>query len=117
MAQLLALLGRPRQLLLLYAWHPLVIWEFAGSGHVDAIAIGFIALAFLAWHKRSNLGAGLMLACATLVKLFPVVLIPALLKQGRWKIAIVFAARIITVISRISALDQGPSWGCAWIHA
>ena len=105
-AQLLALLGRPRQLLLLYAWHPLVIWEFAGSGHVDAIAIGFIALAFLAWHKRSNLGAGLMLACATLVKLFPVVLIPALLKQGRWKIAIVFAATIIT--GYLAYLSVGP---------
>jgi len=94
-AQLLTLLGRPRQLLLLYAWHPLVVWEFAGSGHVDAIAIGFIALTFLAWQKRSNLGAGFMLACATLVKLFPVVLIPALLKQGRWRIAIVFATTII----------------------
>src|SRR5215217_514048 len=94
-AQLLTLLGRPRQLLLLYAWHPLVVWEFAGSGHVDAIAIGFIALTFLAWQKRSNLGAGFMLACATLAKLFPVVLIPALLKQGRWRIAIVFATTII----------------------
>ena len=70
-ASLLNLLGRPRQLLLLYAWHPLVVWEFAGSGHVDAIAIGFIALAFLAWQKRSDLGAGFLLACATLVKLFP----------------------------------------------
>jgi hypothetical protein len=66
-ASLLNLLRRPRQLLLLYAWHPLVIWEFAGSGHVDAIAIGFIALAFLAWQRRSDLGAGVLLACATLV--------------------------------------------------
>ena len=94
-AQLLTLLGRPRQLLLLYAWHPLVIWEFAGSGHVDAIAIGFIALAFLAWHKRSNFGAGFMLACATLTKLFPVVLLPAMLKHGRWRTALVFLATIV----------------------
>jgi len=94
-AQLLSLLGRPRQLLLLYAWHPLVVWEFAGSGHVDAIAIGFIALAFLAWQKRSSAGAGFMLACATLVKLFPVVLVPAMLKRGRWRIAIVFVTTIL----------------------
>src|ERR1044072_561859 len=52
---LLNLLGRPRQLVLLYAWHPLCVWEFAGSGHVDAIAIAFIALAILAWKKRSDL--------------------------------------------------------------
>src|SRR5215212_7155975 len=105
-AQLLALLGRPRQLLLMYAWHPLVVWEFAGSGHVDAIAIGFIALTFLAWQKRSNLGAGFMLACATLVKLFPVVLIPALLKRGRWIIAIVFATTIVA--GYLAYLSVGP---------
>lgn len=82
-AQLLALLERPRQLVLMYAWHPLVVWEFAGSGHVDAISIAFIALAFLAWQRRSDLGAGFALGCATLVKLFPVVLSPAMLKRRR----------------------------------
>src|SRR5690349_10988897 len=105
-AQLLTLLGRPRQLLLLYAWHPLVIWEFAGSGHVDAISIGFIALAFLAWHNKSNLGAGLTLACATLSKLFPIVLIPAMLKRGRWRIAFYFVTAI--VVSYLAYLSVGP---------
>jgi hypothetical protein len=106
-AQLLTLLGRPRQLLLLYAWHPLVVWEFAGSGHVDAIAIAFIALAFLVWQKKSDLGAGFTLACATLVKLFPVVIVPAMLKRGRWKIAPIFAATII--IGYLVYLSVGPT--------
>jgi len=106
-AQLLALLGRPRQLLLMYAWHPLVIWEFAGSGHVDAISIAFIALAFLAWQRKSDLGAGLTLACATLVKLFPVVLVPTVLKRDRWRIAPVFAATI--VIGYLAYLSVGPA--------
>ena len=105
-AQLLTLLGRPRQLLLMYAWHPLVVWEFAGSGHVDAIAIAFIALAFLAWQKRSNPGAGFMLACATLAKLFPVVLVPAMLKRGRWRIASVFTITII--VGYLAYLSVGP---------
>ena len=105
-AQLLTLLGRPRQLLLMYAWHPLVVWEFAGSGHVDAIAIGLIALAFLAWHRKSNLGAGFTLACATLVKLFPIVLVPAMLKRGRWRIAIVVATTIIS--GYLAYLSVGP---------
>jgi alpha-1,6-mannosyltransferase len=105
-ASLLNLLGRPRQLLLLYAWHPLVVWEFAGSGHVDAIAIGFIALAFLAWQRRSDLGAGFLLACATLVKLFPLVLLPAMLMRGRWKIVPVFAATI--VVCYLAYLSVGP---------
>ncbi len=106
-AQLLALLGRPRQLLLMYAWHPLVVWEFAGSGHVDAISIAFIALAFLAWQRKSDLGAGFALACATLVKLFPVVLVPTVLKRDRWRIAPVFAATII--IGYLAYLSVGPT--------
>jgi hypothetical protein len=91
---------------LLYAWHPLVVWEFAGSGHVDAIAIGFIALAFLAWQRRSDLGAGFLLASATLVKLFPLVLLPAMLKRGRWKIVPIFAATII--VGYLAYLSVGP---------
>ena len=105
-AQLLTLLGRPRQLLLMYAWHPLVIWEFAGSGHVDAVAICFIALAFLALQKRSNLGTGFSLACATLVKLFPLVLVPAMLKPSRWKIALAFATTII--LGYLAYISVGP---------
>lgn len=106
-AQLLNLLGRPRQLLLLYAWHPLVIWEFAGSGHVDAISIAFMALAFLAWQKKSDVGAGILLACATLTKLFPVVLLPALLERGRWRIAAIFVATI--VVGYLVYLSVGPT--------
>ena len=104
--QLLQLLGRPRQLLLLYAWHPLVVWEFAGSGHLDAIFICFMALAFLAWQRKSDVGAGFALACATLSKLFPVVLLPALLKQGRWKIVPVFVVTIVA--GYLAYLSVGP---------
>jgi alpha-1,6-mannosyltransferase len=106
-AQLLTLLGRPRQLLLMYAWHPLVVWEFAGSGHLDAIAICFIALAFLAWQRKSDLGAGFMLACATLVKLFPIVLVPAMLRRDRWRTALVFVTTII--VGYLAYLSVGPT--------
>ena len=105
--QLLTVFGRARQLVLMYAWHPLVVWEFAGSGHLDAIAICFIALAFLAWQKRSDLGAGFMLGCATLVKFFPIVLVPALLKRARWRIAPVFAATIIA--GYLAYISVGPT--------
>ena len=105
-AQLLTLLGRPREYLLLYAWHPLVVWEFAGSGHLDAISICFIALAFLAWQRKSDLGSGFLLACATLVKLFPVVLVPAMLKRGRWKIVPVFVGTIVA--GYLAYLSVGP---------
>jgi hypothetical protein len=94
-AQLLVSFGLARERILLYAWHPLVIWEFAGSGHVDAIAIAFIALAFLAWRRNAHLGAGVALACATLTKLIPLVLFPALLPKGRWRVILAFVATIV----------------------
>src|SRR5690349_1962270 len=65
-----------------------------------------MALAFLAWQKKSDLGAGFALACATLSKLFPVVLLPALLKQGRWKIVPVFVTTIVA--GYLAYLSVGP---------
>ena len=36
---LLAARGRPRELVLVYAWHPLPIVEFAASGHLDVFGV------------------------------------------------------------------------------
>src|SRR5205085_8955923 len=50
-AAILALLrcdGLPPERVLIYAWHPLPIWEFAGAGHIDAAAIAFLCLALFA---------------------------------------------------------------------
>jgi hypothetical protein len=105
-AHLLISFGLARERILLYAWHPLVIWEFAGSGHADAIAIAFIALALLAWRRNAHLGAGAALACAALTKLFPLVLFPALLRQGRWKVSAAFVATI--VLAYLAYLSVGP---------
>ena len=47
--QLLAAAGLPAIRIVVYAWHPLPIWEFAGSGHIDAAIIAFVALAL--WSR------------------------------------------------------------------
>ena len=78
MAALLAMAGRPREHILLYAWAPLPVWEFAGNGHIDAASLGFLALALLAAAKRKTLLAGVMLGAATLCKFLPLVVTPAL---------------------------------------
>jgi alpha-1,6-mannosyltransferase len=93
--QLLASFGLPRQRVLLYAWHPLTVWEFAGSGHLDAIAVAFISLALLAHYRKAAAASGLTLAGAALVKMFPSVLFPALYKWRDWKMPLVFALAIV----------------------
>jgi alpha-1,6-mannosyltransferase len=97
--QLLASSGIPRQRILIYAWHPLAVWEFSGSGHLDAIAIAFIALALLARRRNSEVGVGLTLACATLTKFFPIVLAPVLYKRGGWKMPLTFAITVVLAYS------------------
>src|SRR3989475_417334 len=95
LAQVLASFGLPRQRVLLYAWHPLAVWEFAGSGHADSIAIAFIALALLARRRNSEIGTGISLAGATLGKAFPFVLFPAFYKRWSWKVPLVFLTTIV----------------------
>jgi alpha-1,6-mannosyltransferase len=104
--QLLASFGLPRERILIYTWHPLVVWEFAGSGHVDAIAIAFITLALLARRKNMDFLAGATVACAALVKFFPLVLLPALYKRWSWKMPLAFAITI--VVAYLPYLSVGP---------
>jgi hypothetical protein len=93
--ELLASFGMPRQRVLIYAWHPLVVWEFAGSGHVDPLAFAFIALALLARRRNWETATGVALGLATLAKLFPLVLFPAFYKRWGWKMPVALAVTII----------------------
>lgn len=76
--KLLHLLGRPREQAILFAWCPLLIWEIAGSGHLDAAAMAFIGLALLFRYQQRPVLTGLFLALAVLTKFYPAVLFPAL---------------------------------------
>jgi hypothetical protein len=94
--ELLASFGMARQRILIYAWHPLAVWEFAGSGHIDPLAFAFIALALLARRRNWETATGISLGLATLAKLFPIVLFPALYKRWGWKMP---CALVVTIIA------------------
>jgi hypothetical protein len=104
--EMLSSFGFSRQRVLIYAWHPLAVWEFAGSGHADALAIAFIALALLARRKDAESLTGVLLACATCVKLFPIVLFPALYIRRSWKMPLAFVATVL--IAYLPYLSVGP---------
>jgi hypothetical protein len=76
-------LGIPRERILVYAWCPLTIWEFAGNGHLDAAAMALIVLALLFRYRRNPVLTGVFLALAILTKLYPAVLLPALYQRGK----------------------------------
>lgn len=75
---LLRRLNLPRELVLLYAWCPVCIWEFGSSGHLDAMVIALIVFAFYFRHRSQPVLTGLFLGLAIFTKFYPLVLFPAL---------------------------------------
>ena len=94
--RLLALRAISPTRILLFAWHPVPIWEFAGSGHVDAIALACICLALLAAETRRPILAGIALGGAALVKFFPVLVGPALYRRWDWRLPV---AGFVTIVA------------------
>jgi hypothetical protein len=76
--RLLRRMGRPAEQVLLFAWCPLLAWEIALAGHVDAAVFAFIVLALLFRHRRQPVWTGAFLGLAVMTKFYPIVLLPAL---------------------------------------
>ena len=67
-----------------YAWNPLAILEYAGSGHNDPTAMVWLAAAFLLAEARPTLSA-LALAAGVMVKFAPLVALPYLMRRWPWR--------------------------------
>jgi hypothetical protein len=80
--RMLTIAGLDPARVLIYAWNPLSVWEFAGNGHVDAMAIGLLAVAMLARTRGrdalTGVATGALLGLAVLVKFLPLIAAPAL---------------------------------------
>ena len=104
----LTLAGLPRERILIYAWNPLALWSFASDGHVDAIAVGLLGLALWLRARRRDGWAGAVLGCATLVKFFPLVVVPAFLRGGRlWRPALAGTAVIVALYALYISVGAG----------
>ena len=105
---LLARAGQPRVRILIYAWNPLVLWSFALDGHVDALAVGLLALALLARARHRDGLAGAILAGAVLVKFLPVVVAPAFIRGGRlWRPALAGLTVIVALYAPYLSAGAG----------
>ncbi len=96
LAGLTSLWRKPAHYLIIYAWHPLVLFSGAGEGHIDMLHIFFIATALLFFElgeqaktprNRKNARAALffMLGCAVMAKYLAVVLLPFLTTRRNLK--------------------------------
>lgn len=97
--------GLPLSRVLIYAWHPLPIWEFSSQAHLDAAATALLMLGIWAAVNRRQGLTGALFAMAALVKYFPVVLLPALWRRWDWRLpaALVATTAVIALPYMTSA--------------
>lgn len=86
--------GLPEAGIVVWAWNPLAIWEFAGNGHIDAAAAGLLAVAMLLIRWRGGLLAGVALGAAILTKFLPLAVAPVFWPLGKFRTA---GATIVTM--------------------
>jgi hypothetical protein len=67
-----------------YAWNPMVLVEYAGTGHNDPTALAWLVAAFVLRDRRP-VASALAFAAAVLVKLAPLVALPFLLREWPWR--------------------------------
>ena len=93
---------------ILYAWHPLAIFEVGSSGHVDVLAVLLLLVALHARLSRRPILTGAGIAAAALVKYYALVAAPALL-TGNWRRDLKFAAGVVgtTVLAYVPYLSVG----------
>jgi alpha-1,6-mannosyltransferase len=74
--------GRNYQIAI-YAWNPLVVVEFASSGHNDAFAVAGVVATLLIIRRLPAMST-LTLTAGALSKAFPIVLLPLALFRAGW---------------------------------
>lgn len=83
---LLRRLGQPPSRVLAYAWHPLAVWEIAGSAHVDGamVAVMMLGIWIAAVLRRPVAGAA-TIAVAALMKPLAALALPFAWKPWDWR--------------------------------
>ena len=105
-AWLLRRAGRPAAGVLVYAWNPLPIWEYAGNGHIDGASLGFMALAILVAATSRRGWAGAVLGLAILCKLLPAAIFPAFWRRWDWPM-LAGAVLLIAALYGLYGIDAG----------
>lgn len=106
LAWLLARKGLDPARVLLYAWSPLPIVEFALEGHLDALAMTFALLAVLSasrvdWKGRTL--TGFLVGMGALMKIYPLVLLIPLVNLRSWRreVPLVLACMITIIVGYV----------------
>ncbi|TXD38031.1 methyltransferase domain-containing protein [Lujinxingia vulgaris] len=87
----------------LYGWHPLVVWEVAGGGHTEALAVGLMVALVLMLGRSAPWKIGVVIGLSALAKLTFLIVSPlvgvALWRRGRFRDALIAAVVAVGVLT------------------
>jgi hypothetical protein len=114
LAYLLKKRGLDPRRVILYAWCPLPIVEFAIQGHLDVIAIMFSLLAVisnLSTKRGSRVLTGFLVGLATLAKIYPIILLLVVVRRRDWRLLATCFATIFLAYVPYIILGNGQVFG------
>ena len=91
--------------IIIYAWNPLIIMEFAGSGHLDSVAIFFLMLSFYLFIKGKSVSSIVSLALSFVGKLLALIFLPFILQKKKVLSTLIFAT--IVCVAYLPFLGAG----------
>jgi hypothetical protein len=100
-------LGRPLTRIAVYAWHPLPVWEIAGSGHVDAAMCALLISGFLLFLRGRTLLAGAVVTLGALIKPTALLALPVLWRPWNWRLPLVVALTVVLAYLPYLAVGGG----------
>jgi hypothetical protein len=108
MAILLALLerlGSTPTRIVAYAWHPLPIWEVAGSGHVDVVMCALLMAGLLLFLYGRTLSGGLAVTLGALVKPTALLALPVFWRP--WNLRLPLVVMLTVLLAYLPYLSVG----------
>lgn len=111
--------GRPPGRAIFYAWHPLVVLEGAGMGHIDVLLTAAIVATVLLLVEKRDLTAGFAAAAGVLAKLHPIVLMLGWARVARRRVRFLLGAGVLVAIGLLPVLLPGVppglvTYGVSW---
>lgn len=88
-------LGLPLTCVAIYAWHPLPIWEIAGSGHIDSAMCALLIAGLLLFLRSSTLLGGVVVTLGALIKPTALLALPVFWRPWDWRLPLVVLLTVV----------------------
>ncbi|SDJ49233.1 Protein of unknown function [Frankineae bacterium MT45] len=99
---------RPLWSVLLWAWCPIAVLELSNDAHIEGVAVLLSVAGVLASARGRDRAAGLWVGAAIATKLYPALLLPALMRRRPWLVAGSAAALVaVSYLPHVAAVGGG----------